>query len=62
LLTELRDAVLDHAEHEETDEFARPAGQLSADEPEKTGLAAEVAEAIAPTGPPPGAEAQIAVR
>ncbi|HTQ19529.1 hemerythrin domain-containing protein [Mycobacterium sp.] len=60
LLTELRDAVLDHAEHEETDEFARLAGELSSDELEKMGRAARLAEAIAPTRPHAGVESQAA--
>jgi hemerythrin superfamily protein len=59
-LTELRDAVLDHAEHEETDEFARLAGELSADELETMGRAAKLAEAIAPTRPHAGVESQLA--
>lgn len=60
VLTELRDAVLDHAEHEETDEFSRLAGELSRDELEKMGRAAKLAEAIAPTRPHPGVESQLA--
>jgi hypothetical protein len=49
LLTELRDAVLDHAEHEEKDEFARLGQELSSAELETMGRAAKLAEAIAPT-------------
>jgi Hemerythrin HHE cation binding domain len=60
VLTELRDAVLDHAQHEETDEFARLAGELSGDELQKMGRAAKLAEAIAPTRPHPGVESQLA--
>jgi Hemerythrin HHE cation binding domain len=60
VLTELRDAVLDHAEHEENDEFARLAGELSGAELEKMGRAAKLAEAIAPTRPHPGVESQLA--
>jgi hypothetical protein len=49
LLTELREAVLDHAEQEEIDEFSRLAGELSSQELETMGRAAKLAEAIAPT-------------
>lgn len=59
-LTELRDAVLDHAEHEEHDEFARLGEQLSGDELERMGRAAKLAEAIAPTRPHAGVESQVA--
>src|ERR1700757_3949015 len=37
LLTELRDAVLDHANHEENDEFARLGEELSSHELESMG-------------------------
>jgi hypothetical protein len=60
LLTELRDAVLDHAEHEEKDEFARLGQQLSSRELETMGRAAKLAEAIAPTRPHAGVESQLA--
>ena len=59
-LTELRDAVLDHAEHEEHDEFKRLGEQLSSEELENMGRAAELAEAIAPTRPHAGVESQLA--
>ena len=59
-LTELRDAVLDHAEHEERDEFKRLGEQLSSEELENMGRAAELAEAIAPTRPHAGVESQLA--
>jgi hemerythrin superfamily protein len=59
-LTELRDAVLDHAEHEEHDEFKRLGEQLSSEELENMGRAAELAEAIAPTRPHVGVESQLA--
>ena len=60
LLTELRDAVLDHAEHEEKDEFARLGQELSSAELETMGRAAKLAEAIAPTRPHAGVESQVA--
>jgi hypothetical protein len=53
-LTELRDAVLDHAE------FKRLGEQLSSEELENMGRAAELAEAIAPTRPHVGVESQLA--
>jgi hemerythrin superfamily protein len=60
LLTQLRDAVVDHAEHEESDEFARLGEELSGDELERMGRAAKLAEAIAPTRPHPGVESAAA--
>jgi hypothetical protein len=60
LLTELRDAVLEHADHEERDEFARLGQELSTHELETMGRAAKLAEAIAPTRPHPGVESQLA--
>ncbi|MCV7029610.1 hemerythrin domain-containing protein [Mycobacterium sherrisii] len=60
MLTELRDAVLDHAEHEEKDEFTRLGQELSSDELESMGRAAKLAEAIAPTRPHAGVESQLA--
>jgi hemerythrin superfamily protein len=59
-LTELRDAVIDHAEHEEKDEFAKLGEELSDDELARMGRAAKLAEAIAPTRPHPGVESQAA--
>jgi hemerythrin superfamily protein len=59
-LTELWDAVLDHAEHEEKDEFAKLEQDLSSDELAQMGRAAKLAEAIAPTRPHAGVESQIA--
>ncbi len=59
-LTELRDAVVDHAEHEERDEFARLSEELSSDELAMMGRAAALAEAIAPTRPHAGVESQVA--
>ncbi|KMO78555.1 hemerythrin domain-containing protein [Mycolicibacterium chlorophenolicum] len=55
-LTAFREAVLEHAEREETEEFTKLERDL--DESELRGLAAAVraAEAIAPTRPHPGVE------
>jgi Hemerythrin HHE cation binding domain len=58
LLTDLRDAVLTHADHEE-DEFAKLGEELSGDEL-GMGRAAKLAEAIAPTRPHAGVESQVA--
>jgi hemerythrin superfamily protein len=60
LLTQLRDAVIDHAEHEEKDEFAKLGEELSGEELERMGRAAKLAEAIAPTRPHAGVESQAA--
>jgi Hemerythrin HHE cation binding domain len=60
LLSQLRDAVLDHAKHEERDEFARLGQELSNKELESMGRAAKLAEAIAPTRPHAGVESQVA--
>jgi hypothetical protein len=60
LMSKLRDAVLDHAEHEENDEFARLGQELSSKELESMGRAAKLAEAIAPTRPHAGVESQVA--
>lgn len=59
-LAELYDAVIDHAEHEETEEFAKLGEELSDDELERMGRAAARAEAIAPTRPHAGIESQVA--
>jgi hypothetical protein len=59
-LTELRDAVIDHADHEEHDEFAKLEKELSSDELELMGRAAKLAESIAPTRPHAGVESQVA--
>jgi hemerythrin superfamily protein len=60
LLTQLRDAVVDHAEHEESDEFAKLGEELSGEELERMGRAAKLAEAIAPTRPHAGVESRAA--
>jgi hemerythrin superfamily protein len=59
-LTELRDAVVDHAEREENDEFSRLEEELSKSELKSMGRAAKLAEEIAPTRPHPGVESQVA--
>lgn len=60
LLTQLRDAVVEHAEHEERDEFHKLGQELSGEELERMGRAAKLAEAIAPTRPHAGVESQVA--
>ena len=60
MLTELRDAVIEHATHEEKDELAKLGEQLDSDELESMGRAAKLAEAIAPTRPHAGVESQVA--
>jgi hypothetical protein len=55
-LTELQAAVLDHAEHEESEEFAKLGHKLNKDELRKMAGAVQAAEAIAPTRPHPGVE------
>jgi hemerythrin superfamily protein len=55
-LTKLRDAVLEHAEREENEEFPQLEGQLEADELKQMATAVKAAEAIAPTRPHPGVE------
>jgi len=55
-LTKLREAVLEHAEHEESDEFPKLQATLDADDLKRMGTAVRVAEAIAPTRPHAGVE------
>ena len=55
-LTNLREAVLDHAEHEENDEFPYLEGELDVAELKRLATAVRAAEAIAPTHPHPGVE------
>jgi hemerythrin superfamily protein len=55
-LTKLRDAVLEHARHEEEDEFPVLQSKLDADDLKRMGSAVRAAEAIAPTRPHPGVE------
>lgn len=55
-LTKLRDAVLEHAELEESQEFPKLQRELDADELKRLGTAVRAAEAIAPTRPHAGVE------
>ncbi|MBW0014526.1 hemerythrin domain-containing protein [Mycobacterium sp.] len=55
-LTKLRDAVLDHARQEESDEFPVLQRELDEDDLKRMGSAVRAAEAIAPTRPHPGVE------
>ena len=55
-LTKFRDAVIDHAEHEENEEFNKLQRKLDSDERERMAKAVQAAEAIAPTRPHPGVE------
>ncbi len=52
----LREAVLEHAAHEENDEFPGLQEELSEDDLKRTAQAVRAAEAIAPTRPHPGVE------
>jgi hemerythrin superfamily protein len=58
-LTKLRDAVLDHALHEESYEFPKLQEELDADELKRLTAAVRAAEAIAPTRPHAGVESPI---
>ena len=55
-LTEYRDTVLAHAEHEEIEEFTKLSRELGADDLKRMAGAVQAAEAIAPTRPHPGVE------
>jgi hemerythrin superfamily protein len=55
-LATFRDAVIDHAEHEENDEFTKLEANVSADDRGRMAKAVLAAEAIAPTRPHPGVE------
>jgi hemerythrin superfamily protein len=55
-LTKLREAVLDHAQHEEDEEFSVLQRKLDANDLKWMGAAVRAAEAIAPTRPHPGVE------
>lgn len=57
-ISRLRSAVLEHAAHEETEEFAELGEELSAGELERMARAARLAESVAPTRPHPGLESQ----
>jgi hemerythrin superfamily protein len=60
MLTKLRDAVVEHAEQEEKQEFIKLEQDLGDDELQHLGRAAMLAEAIAPTRPHAGVESQVA--
>jgi hemerythrin superfamily protein len=55
-VTKLRDAVLDHARHEEDEEFPVLERKVDAVDLKRMGSAVRAAEAIAPTRPHPGVE------
>jgi hemerythrin superfamily protein len=55
-VTKLRDAVLDHARHEEDEEFPVLEREVDDDDLKRMGTAVRAAEAIAPTRPHPGVE------
>ncbi len=55
-LTKFRDAVIDHAEHEENEEFKKLQRQLDSDDLGRMAKAVQAAEAIAPTRPHAGVE------
>ncbi len=55
-LTKFRDAVIDHAEHEENEEFNKLQRKLDSDDLERMAKAVLAAEAIAPTRPHAGVE------
>ena len=55
-LTKFRDAVIDHAEHEENEEFNKLQRQLDSDDLGRMAKAVQAAEAIAPTRPHAGVE------
>ena len=55
-LTTFRDAVVEHAEHEENEEFSKLQRNLDAEELKRMAAAVQAAEAIAPTRPHAGVE------
>lgn len=55
-LIEFQRDVINHAEHEESEEFDELAGKLSEDDLKAMTIAVRAAEAIAPTRPHPGVE------
>jgi hemerythrin superfamily protein len=55
-LAKFRDAVIDHAEREETEEFNKLERKLDAGQRERMAKAVQAAESIAPTRPHPGVE------
>lgn len=58
-LTKLRDAVLEHAQREESEEFPLLQRELDADELKRLTAAVRAAEAIAPTRPHAGVESAL---
>jgi hemerythrin superfamily protein len=59
-LKKLRDAVLEHAEHEEKEEFSKLHEELDEKELERLSRAVKLAESIAPTRPHAGVESRTA--
>ncbi len=55
-VTKLRKAVLEHAQHEESEEFPVLQEQIDTGDLKRMGAAVRAAEAIAPTRPHPGVE------
>ncbi|MBU8822673.1 hemerythrin domain-containing protein [Mycolicibacterium goodii] len=55
-LEKFRDAVIDHADHEEREEFSELSREIDAAGLERMAKAVQAAEAIAPTRPHPGVE------
>ncbi len=55
-VNKLREAVLDHAKHEENDEFPVLRREVDANDLKRMATAVKAAEAIAPTRPHPGVE------
>jgi hemerythrin superfamily protein len=60
LLSELQSAVLDHAEHEEKEEFAKLSEELDDKQLKRLERAVRTAEAMAPTRPHAGVESAAA--
>jgi hemerythrin superfamily protein len=58
-LSTFRDAVIEHAEHEENEEFSKLARELDAGDLKRMAAAVQAAEAIAPTRPHPGVESAL---
>jgi len=59
-LTQFQQAVIDHAEREENEEFSRLQRKLDAEDLKRMAGAVHAAEAIAPTRPHPGVESATA--
>jgi len=56
----LQHNIIEHANHEEDEEFSRLRGELSEQQLARLGRAFEIAEAMAPTRPHPGVESAMA--